>query len=380
MKRLKICFVSLHGSPEFLGGGNLFHKNLINYIYSKHNNIKISWVYSGEENRRYHKDNVEYIELKSNKFQSPLLLRENFALAKFFKKNYFDVINTLTGMWTYFYNKKEKQKIIQTFHGTIYYFNKNHIGRLSPIRKILMIPLLAISWLVGLPNKKNTDTIICVSEKVKRQVNKLYGKMKNVIFIRTGVDLKSFRIRNKNKIKEKISLNKEGIYGLYVGRGGYWTKGLDRVIKLSKEIYKLNKNYKLIIIGADYKKVKHLLNEKFIIYFEKIEREKIPFYYNASDIFFCLSRYEGGAPTLVVSEAMASGCLAIFSKDSEQEIIEDEKNGLIIENFNENDANKIIRILGDKEKKSVIIKNSIKTIKELSLEKWGEKYLNILRG
>ena len=178
MKKLKICFASLHGSPEFLGGSSLFYKNLINYIYSKHKNIKISWVYSGKENRRYHKDNVEYIELKSDKLQSPLLLRENFALAKFFEKNYFDVINTLTGMWTYFYKKKEKQKIIQTFHGTSYYFNKNHLGRLGPIRKILMLPLLSINWLGGLPNKKNTSKIICVSEKVKRQVNKLYGEIK----------------------------------------------------------------------------------------------------------------------------------------------------------------------------------------------------------
>jgi len=374
MKKLSICFASLHGSPEFLGGGSLFHKNLINYIYSKHKNIKISWVYSGKENRIYHKDNVEYIELKSNKLQSPLLLRENFALAKFFKKNYFDVINTLTGMWTYFYKKKEKQRIIQTFHGTTYYFYKNHLERLSSIGKILMLPMLAISWLISLPHKKNTDKIICVSEKVKRQVEKLYGKIKNTIFIRTGVDLKYFKVRNKNIIKEKLNLNKEYIYGLYVGRGGYWTKGLDRVIELSKEIYKLNKNYKLIVVGADYKKVKHLLNEKFIVYFEKIERNKMPYYYNVSDIFFCLSRYEGGAPTLVVSEAMASGCLIVCAKSAEQEIIEDEKNGLIINKFGKEEADKILKNLNNKK----IIKNSIETIKNISLEKWGKNYLNAL--
>jgi glycosyltransferase involved in cell wall biosynthesis len=71
--------------------------------------------------------------------------------------------------------------------------------------------------------------------------------------------------------------------------------------------------------------------------------------------------------------------LIVFSKDSEQEIIEDEKNGIIIENFDERNAEKIMRILIDKKKKKDIIKNSIKTIKELSLEKWGERYLNILK-
>ena len=292
--------------------------------------------------------------------------------------NFFDVINTLTGVWIYFYKKRGEQKIIQTFHGTVYYFNKNHFGRLNPIGKILIFPLLVISWLVGLPSKKNTDRIICVSEKVKQQVKKLYGKKENIVIIRTGVDLKDFKIRNKNNIKEKLSLNKKDIHGLYVGRGGYWTKGLDRAIELSEEIHKLNKNYKLIIVGADYKKVKHLINKKFVIYLKEVEREKMPFYYNVADIFFCMSRYEGGAPTLVVSEAMASGCLIVCSKSSEQEIIENGKNGLILENFDEKDAKKIMNVLKNKRKSNRIIKNSIKTIKEISLEKWGEKYFNSL--
>jgi glycosyltransferase involved in cell wall biosynthesis len=127
-------------------------------------------------------------------------------------------------------------------------------------------------------------------------------------------------------------------------------------------------------VGADYKKVKHLLNEKFIVYFEKIERNKMPYYYNVSDIFFCLSRYEGGAPTLVVSEAMASGCLIVCAKSAEQEIIEDEKNGLIINKFGKEEADKILKNLNNKK----IIKNSIETIKNISLEKWGKNYLNAL--
>ena len=84
MKEIKICFVGLYGSPEFLGGGSLFHKNLINYIYSKYKNIKISWVYFGKESKKYTKNNVEYIELKSGRLQSLLFLKDNLTLAKFF--------------------------------------------------------------------------------------------------------------------------------------------------------------------------------------------------------------------------------------------------------------------------------------------------------
>ncbi len=365
----------MEGSPNFLGGGNLFHKNLINYIHSKYKNIIVSWVYFGKENKKYLKDGVEYIELKSRNLVTNLLLWKSLILMKFFKKNYFDVINTPWGIWTNFYKKRKEQKIIHAFHGTAYYFNKNHLRRFNLITKILMLPLLFVSWILDMPSQ-NTDKIICVSEKVKKQVVKLYGKKKNIVVIRTGVNLKNFKVRDKAKIKEKFGFDKKNIYGLYVGRGGYWTKGLDKVIKISEEIYKLNKNYRLILIGPDLHKVNHLVEKEFVIFLEDVPREKMPYYYNITDIFFCLSRYEGGAPTLVVSEAMASGCLLVCSKSAEQEIIENEKNGLIVENFGREEAKKILENLNNKK----IISNSIKTIKEISLEKWGEKYLKELFG
>jgi glycosyltransferase involved in cell wall biosynthesis len=198
--------------------------------------------------------------------------------------------------------------------------------------------------------------------------------------VRTGVDLRDFKPRDKSIIRKEINLEKDKVYGLYVGKGGYWIKGLDRVVKLSEEIYKENKNYRLIVIGADYKKVGKIIKKKeFLIFLENVPREKMGLYYSASDMFFCLSRYDGGAPTLVTSEAMASGCLLVCSKDSEQEIIEDSKNGLIISKFDENDAKKIINTLKDKKNKEKIIKNSIRTVKEFSLEKWGRKYFYILK-
>jgi glycosyltransferase involved in cell wall biosynthesis len=230
------------------------------------------------------------------------------------------------------------------------------------------------------PPIEKADKIICVSEKVKRQIEEVYGKRKEMYVIRTGVDLGDFKPRNRSLSKKEINLEENKTYGLYVGKGGYWIKGLDRTVKLSEEIYKKNKDYRLIVIGSDYKKVRGIIdNKKSLIFIENVPREKMPLYYSASDIFFCLSRYDGGAPTLVTSEAMASGCLLVCSKDSEQEIIEDNKNGLVIEYFNERDAERIISVLKDKKNKDKIIKNSIRTIKEFSLEKWGERYLDILK-
>lgn len=379
MRKIKICFVTINGSPDFLGGYSLYHKNLIEYIKANNINLNVSWVYFGKENKIYDKDGVHYFVIKSSKMSLFVQIRKHILLARFFKKNYFDIINCIGGIWTFLYKKKENQKIIQTFHGTVYYFYKNQLERFNLFKRIVFSPVLLLSWFLERPHRE-IDKIICVSEKVKRQIEKLYGKRKNIFVVRTGVNLNEFKPRNKEKSKKELSLNIRKDYGLYVGGGGYWGKGLDRAIKLSEEIYKENKNYRLIAIGADYNKVKNIINNReSLMFLQNIPREKMPLYYSASDVFFCVSRYEGGAPTLVTSEAMASGCLLVCSKDSEQEIVKDEKNSLIFEKFDKKDAEKIINILKDKKKKNKIIKNSIKTVKELSLEKWGEKTINLLK-
>lgn len=377
MEKLKICFVTISSSPDFLGGYSLYHKNLIKYIKLKKINLDISWVYFGKENRTYDKEGVHYFELKSNRINSFLEIGRHFLLAKFFKKNYFDIINSIGGIWTFLYRKKENQKIIQTFHGTIYYFNKNQLKRFNIFKRILFSPILPLSWILERPHKK-TDKIIFVSEKVKRQAESLYGKRKNTYVIRTGVDLNNFKPQDKEKSKKELNLDVKKNYMLYVGGGGYWGKGLDRAVEISEKIYTKEKDFRLIVVGADYNKVKNIIKKEFVIYLTNVQRDKLKLYYNASDVFFCFSRYEGGAPTLVISEAMASGCPVVCSKDSEQEIIKNGENGLIIENFDKKDAEKIIDLIKDKRKREEIIKKATKTIKELSLEKWGERSLKIL--
>lgn len=238
-----------------------------------------------------------------------------------------------------------------------------------------MSPLLLFGKIIERPPVKKADKIVCVSNKVKNEIISLYGRRGNIEVIRTGVDLNLFKTRDKIKTRGELNLEKNGLYGLYVGRGGYWTKGFDRVINLSKELYKINQNYRLIVIGVDKNKVKQLVKDKFIILLSEISREKIPYYYDASDIFFCLSRYDGGAPTLVTSEAMASGCLVVCSKDAKQEVIENEKDGLIIGENYEKEAERILNNMKNKERLS---KSAQKLVKNISLDKWGRRYLTAL--
>jgi len=376
----KICIIS--ADPEFLGGISLHTWNMIN-ILKKNDSYELFWIYGGKKDRIYKKEKITFVELKlSLKYPLNEILF-NFKVKKFLDKNKFDLINShaIWGLWTKFYKNNKNQEVIHTYHGSTYHFFKNHLERFNLIKKILLSPILFFSYFIEKSPWKKVDKIICVSQHVKTEFENLYGKRKNTFVIRTGVDLNQFKRINKKIARKKLNLNYEKTYGLYVGRGGYWRKGLDRAIELSKNIYDLNKNYNLIVVGPDYKKVKHLIDEPFIKYIETGTRELLPYYYSGCDLFFFLSRYEGGAPTLVTSEAMASGCFIIFSEDSKQEIIENEKEGIIID-FNNCDYKKeserILKILNDKNKLKKIIGNSLKKIKEFSTEKWASEYSSVL--
>lgn len=375
----KICLIS-GSSPEFLGGISLYQRNLITQASVEKLDLEFTWIYPGKKNKKYTLKGIKCVEINSLKY--PFLKEFDFArkTKNIISKQEFDVINTHAN-WGYClkgYNKKENQKIIHTFHGITVPYIKIQLKRFGILKRLILSPLIWASYILEKPPMEKAEKVICVSEKVKLDLEKIYWKRKEMIIIRTGVDIKSFKKLPREKSIKELRLKKDKIYGLYSGRGGYWNKGLDRAISIGKKIYKKNKNFKLIVLGADKKKCKKYLKEDFVIYRGVVDRKNIPKYYSACDFFFSLSRYEGGAPTLVVGEAMASGCFIVFSKDSKPEIIENEREGLIIKNYGKQEAKDILEILEDKKKLKEIKENAYKKIKELSLEKWGRKYLNIL--
>jgi len=71
-----ICLIS-GSSPEFLGGISLYQRNLIEY--SKKNKLKLNftWVYPGNENKKYKFEGINCIEIKSSKY--PFLKEFDFA-------------------------------------------------------------------------------------------------------------------------------------------------------------------------------------------------------------------------------------------------------------------------------------------------------------
>jgi len=367
--------IILASDPNYLGGLGVYQSNLISHLNKKAN---VSLIYKGLENKDYLYKGVKYFQIKSPEIAFIGNFIFEFKVRNFLKKNKFDIINShgFTGLWMR--SLKGSTKLVHTYHGSTYHFYKNHLKRFSKIKRILFSPILLIPFFVERAPMKKADKVICVSNHVRKELIELHGIRRKIKSINTGVDLKDFKQKDRKEVKERLRFNKDNFYGLYVGRGGFWTKGLDKVINLSKEIYKLNNNFKLIVIGAEINKVKHLLDKRFTILFPPLQRKDIPNYYNVSDIFFSMSRCEGGAPTMVTSEAMASGCLVVTDKEANQEIFKDGKNGLIIKGNYKKDAKRILNTLKDKKEMKNLISNSLKTIKNLSLNKWAKKYIDYL--
>ena len=374
----RICFVNAT-NPNFIGGVSLYQKRLIENIDLRQYNI--TWIYKGRQNRKYDKNGIKYMEIKVPKLYFWNEVVFNRKVLRHLNKERYDIINShaLWGYWMRKYRGRKGSKIIHTYHGVAYPYYKIQLKKYNfAIRFLLTILILPFGFLMERVPMKYADEIICVSEKVRRDLEKIYGKRRNIDVVRTGVDISKFRNFNKKLSLKKIGLEGKYSYGIFVGKGGYWIKGLDRALLIAERIYDKNKDFRLILIGPDKSKVGKMINRDFIIYKKSVDNSDIPNYYAVSDIFFCMSRYEGGAPTLSLSEAMASGCLAICSKDSEQEIIQDLKSGIIIDKFDSKDALKVIEVLGNKLKKDKIVTKSRKIVKEISLEKWSKRYLRLL--
>lgn len=382
MNKKKICFI-MDNDPNFLGGTAVYVKNIAGYLEKNKVAKEICCVYPGKENKEYFSKNVRYVELKTF-LPFPLKFFEYAKkVNKFLENEKFDVINShaMAGYFMKNFNNKYGAKLVHTYHGVAYYFYSTHLTGKNLIKKIGSIPFMILGKILESPPVKKADNVICVSSHVKNELDELYDKKNNKIVIRTGVDTSKFKKIDSSLAKKNLNLDPAKKYLLYVGRGGYWRKGLDRAVKLMKEVHIQDKEIGFLIVGpennsANLNLIKEV--EDFSSYIPTADRETISNYYNASEIFFCFSRYEGGAPIMTLGEAMASECLPVCSKDANQEIIREDVNGLIVNKFDSEDARKIILVMNNKKIVDKLVRNSIKTIKSLSLDKWGTKYLKVL--
>ncbi len=207
-----------------------------------------------------------------------------------------------------------------------------------------------------------------------------YGVTKKISVIPTGINIEKFRKSNYNasdtlKLKKSLGLEEHHKVILFVGRVAR-EKSIDIILDGLPAVFEKNESARFLVIGdGPHKETleKYALSlgiSHKVIFAGAKPWTEIGSYYQVGDIFVSASVSETQGLTFV--EAMASGLPVIAKKDPCIEgVIEDEENGLVFEN-DEDISSKILELLEDNKKYSIISKKASEFSETLSEETFGK--------
>jgi len=194
------------------------------------------------------------------------------------------------------------------------------------------------------------------------------------------VDFSLFKKRDRTVAAEKISVDPNCRYLLYVGRLTK-NKGLELLLEVFNELKTEHEDLRLIIIGDGplfafiNEFVKNYNLEKKIIVAGRLTHDIVCYYYNIATILINIG-LSGGVPNVIV-ESLASG-LPVIATDvgASKEFISDEKhNGVLIKPSNKIELkNAIVQIL---ENEYAYKNYDTDFLNEFSYDRFGNKLASI---
>ena len=353
---MKVLNLLVTGNP---GGIETLCKN----ISLKKSSIDNTWMfifYGGivaEEMKKHSKDNV-------------IILNE--------KKNFFKIIKTITK-----YCKENNIDVVTVHHGGTY-TNLIYITLRNINKSIKFVRYLHSCYDTELLEKTRiaakiykfllqksidkSDLVICVSNSVKdTHSRKLKLKNKNIKIIYNGVSDAFFqKIQNREQNSDVRNL-------IYVGRLEK-EKCVDILIDALPIIKAKNNNINLLIVGegSEINKLKERAINKGVSDIVTFAGKKLNVikYLDKSDIFIHPTKCEEAFGIAIV-EAMSRGCIPVaFNKGGIPEIIEEKKNGYLIDIVDSKKmAEKILEILNMNEKEIYLIrKNAMESAKRFTID------------
>jgi glycosyltransferase involved in cell wall biosynthesis len=329
-------------------------------------------------------------------FVENLYHKENISFyINFVKSNEIDIIlnqAALGGNMVRFcaYAKSTSNaKIISVIHnsllGNVINFTSSHSKQLKKIPIPFLIKLLetklfkAILKFAYILKYKSAYTSTCEnSDKVVLLSKGFYNELRS--FVPSFDDNKICAIPNPCTLVSSISASEKLNEILYVGRINTSQKKVDLLLKIWKEVYEKHPDWNLSIVGDGEER---LVLEKQA---SNLGLERIKFcglqdpisYYERSKILCMSSAYEGFP--LVLAEAQVFGTIPIAfdSFASVRDIIDEGKNGFLIEPF---DINKYSQCLSDlitnEDMMYEMSLNCQKSALNFSIEIVGENWLEL---
>jgi GalNAc-alpha-(1->4)-GalNAc-alpha-(1->3)-diNAcBac-PP-undecaprenol alpha-1,4-N-acetyl-D-galactosaminyltransferase len=278
---------------------------------------------------------------------------------------------------------------------------KNSIKRLIILRQILKkidadinISFMTHTNILSIIASKLNHQNIIVSERIAydfyqsnmlKFIRRIIYPFANILVTQTYKDKENYKflknvtvIYNPLKIPN-LKLNKENII-LAVGRLDK-QKGFDNLIKAYS---KLKTDWKLYIAGegVERKNLENLiksfsLKNRVIL----IGNQRNIFEWYAKATIFVLSSKKEGFPNVLL-EAMAFGC-AVISFDCPYgpgEIIENEKNGILVENQNiDKLAENLQRLIDNKKLRGRLSKEAVKVREKYDIKKIADEWEKVIK-
>ena len=318
MRSLKIGMVSLHSDPlgkpgtTNTGGMSIYIRELARHLARAGHEIDIYTQGSGQTEEVYITGNVRLIRINSGHGYIPKDELHNHILPIFqsfrdhVQKNgwHYDIIHShywLSGLLGEKIQAEWQIPHVITFHT---------MGIMKRIRSWEGEPVYR-----SLSERKLTctaDRIIALTGQERDSLAKYYGTNPGKIgVVSCGVNLKQFTLLSRDYAREKIGLEENAFVLLFVGRL-VPVKGIHRLIGALAHLKNDPRVILLIIGGSEssmFSNLKRLARkagiEDRIRFAGRIDHDKLPLYYNASDLLVMGSYYESFG--LVALEALACG-------------------------------------------------------------------------
>lgn len=272
--------------------------------------IQFDFVVNFEKENNYEK---EIIELGGKIFKIDTLRINNLIsvykqISDFFSENKYEIIHshtpTLTGIYFYIAKKNNVKHRILHSHSSTYSLNKFKYIR---------------NYIMCIPSRKYMTKGMACS---KNAGEFLFKKNEKFYVLNNSVDINKFTfdISIKNKVRKELKINNNDIVFGHVGRMELEKNHL-LIIDIFYEIYKENKNVKLILVGDGSlrhdieKKVSNLRLEEKVIFTGIRESYEVM---QAMDILIFPSKFEG--LPMVCIEAQLLGILSFISNNITNEV------------------------------------------------------------
>ena len=297
--------IDARGINWYKGTGiGTYTENLIRGLLKidEHNFYNIFW--SGDSYDEFQKNNTNVImaSKKHHRFFEQYYFPANLQADK---TNIYHAPQNGIGL-----NEEITCRKIVTIHDLIPYIMPETVGRGYMLKFLKEVPKVV----------ELSDAILTVSEWSKKDILRFFPIDENKIFVTPLAADKKYKPLDKAICKDFLNKNYhiDTPFVLYLG-GFSSRKNVRSLIIAFSKIYKnLDKEYKLVIIGANrddssglYELCTSLNLNSSVIFTGFVSEEHLPIFYNGCDVFAYPSLYEGfGLPPL---EAMSCGAPVITS-------------------------------------------------------------------